>query len=222
MDAMTGKTRGFTAGDLRRRASGVLAPVERSPEIATAIPANRGDFSLNPALKDAMDAADRRRPAAVLVPVVDRGGEATVLLTQRPDHMSSHAGQISFPGGKMEPSDRTPAETALREAHEEIGLEPHFADVLGFLEPYQTSTGFRIAPAVAIVRPDFSLKLDPREVDEVFEVPLGFLMSEEHHELHWRRWQGSRRYYYAMPYGHRYIWGATAGIIRNLYEWLYR
>ena len=158
----------FSAAELRRRADGILGPVSGLLEIPMAAPAQRGDFSLNPDLQAGMDAADRRQPAAVLVPIIDRGSEATVLLTQRPDHMAAHAGQISFPGGKMEPHDRTPADTALREAREEVGLDPAHAEVIGFLEPYQTSTGFRIAPAVAIVRPDFALQLDPAEV--VFKI----------------------------------------------------
>lgn len=216
-------TERFTAEDLRDRARGVLIPPSDRQTLLVEEPPRRSDFDLNPemdAVRDAYNPA--RTPAAVLVPVVDRRPEATVLFTQRPSHMRAHAGQISFPGGRMEEGDTSPAHTALRETHEETGIEATFVEVIGFLESYQTSTGFRVAPAVGIVSPKFTLSPDPGEVEDVFEVPLRFLMSAENHELHSRPWRGSRRYYYAMPYEDRYIWGATAGMLRNLYDWLYR
>ncbi len=211
----------FSADDLRGRAQGVLTPAEAWESLLVEGPAARGDFDLNPEV-DAY-AADLRsgRPAAVLVPVVDRGSEATVLLTQRTSHLRAHAGQIAFPGGGMEDGDTSLAQTALRETQEETGLAPDFIEVIGFLQSYQTSTGFRIAPAVGIVRPGFTLQPDASEVEDVFEVPLSFLMQAENHELHSRPWHGTRRYYYAMPYENRYIWGATAGMLRNLYDLLY-
>lgn len=213
----------FSAAELRRRAQGVLAETTRFDTLPVDEPARRSDFDLNPEMDPVRDAfSDKKRPAAVLIPVIDRGSEATVLLTQRTATLRSHGGQISFPGGRMEESDTTPAHTALRETHEETGIAPDFVDVIGFLEPYQTSTGFRVAPAVGIVKPEFTLRPDASEVEDVFEVPLGFLMNAENHELHSRPWRGSRRYYYAMPYEDRYIWGATAGMLRNLYDWLYR
>ncbi len=213
----------FTAADLRRRAEGVLTPPADRRKILVDEPPRRSDFDLNPGMDPARDAlSDEKRPAAVLIPIIDRRPEATILLTQRTAHLRSHAGQISFPGGRMEEGDISPAHTALRETNEETGIEADFVDVIGFLESYQTSTGFRVAPAVGIVSAGFTLEPDSGEVEDVFEVPLRFLMCSQNHELHSRPWQGSRRYYYAMPYEDRYIWGATAGMLRNLYDWLYR
>jgi len=213
----------FTTRELRSRAAAALIqPGDRLVILGGKL-SRRSDYDLNPQMSPASDAAgDESRPAAVLIPVIDRVPEATILLTQRTAHLRTHAGQIAFPGGRMEEGDASPVHTALREAEEEIGLAPDLVEVLGFLESYQTSSGYRIAPAVGIVRPDFDPAPDAGEVEDVFEVPLRFLMNAENHELHSRPWRGSRRYYYAMPYGERYIWGATAGMLRNLYDWLYR
>jgi len=157
----------------------------------------------------------------VLVPVVDRP-EPTVLLTLRTAALQSHAGQIAFPGGKIEASDATPLAAALREAHEEVGLDRSLVDPIGYLDLYLTFSGFRILPAVACVDPAFKAMLNPTEVDDVFEVPLAFLMNVQNHALHSRDDQrGVVRRYYAMPFGERYIWGVTAGIVRNLYERIY-
>lgn len=160
------------------------------------------------------------RPAAVLVPVVARV-KPTLLLTLRASALPTHAGQIAFPGGKIDEGDRDPLAAALREAKEEIGLDARFAQPLGYLDPYLSGTGFRIVPAVALVTADYQLALNRREVEDAFEVPLDFLMEPANHARHSREWQGITRSYYAMPYGERYIWGATAGIIRRLYERLY-
>jgi 8-oxo-dGTP pyrophosphatase MutT (NUDIX family) len=157
------------------------------------------------------------RPAAVLIPVIDHP-EPTVLLTQRSAHLNEHAGQISFPGGKIEATDASPLDAALREAEEEVGLTREFVDPIGYLDLYGTSFGFRILPTVARVKPGFRLRISPAEVDEAFEVPLAFLMNPAKHELHTKEFRGIERIYYAMPYGERYIWGATAGILRVLYE----
>jgi 8-oxo-dGTP pyrophosphatase MutT (NUDIX family) len=157
------------------------------------------------------------RPAAVLIPVIDHP-EPTVLLTQRSAHLNEHAGQISFPGGKIEATDASPLDAALREAEEEVGLTREFVDPIGYLDLYGTSFGFRILPTVARVKPGFKLRISPAEVDEAFEVPLAFLMNPAKHELHTKEFRGIERIYYAMPYGERYIWGATAGILRVLYE----
>ena len=161
------------------------------------------------------------RPAAVLIPVVDHE-EPTVLLTLRSAHLADHAGQISFPGGKIEATDASPLDTALREAQEEIGHGHAFVDPIGYLGVYGTSFGFRILPTVARVRPGFKLKINRSEVDDAFEVPLAFLMDPANHQLHSREFRGVERTYYAMPYAERYIWGATAGILRVLYERIYQ
>ena len=160
------------------------------------------------------------RPAAVLIPVVDHG-EPTVLLTQRSPHLADHAGQIAFPGGKIEATDASPCESALREAEEEIGLVRSFVDPLGYLGVYGTSFGFRILPTLARVRPGFKLKLNHSEVDDAFEVPLAFLMDPANHQIHNKEFRGIERSFYAMPFAERYIWGATAGILRILYERIY-
>jgi 8-oxo-dGTP pyrophosphatase MutT (NUDIX family) len=160
------------------------------------------------------------RPAAVLIPIVDHP-EPTVLLTQRSPHLADHAGQIAFPGGKIDATDASPRDAALREAEEEVGLDRAFVDPLGYLGVYGTSFGFRILPTVARVRPGFSLRINRSEVDDAFEVPLAFLMNPSNHQLHAREFRGVERTYYAMPFAERYIWGATAGILRVLYERIY-
>ena len=157
------------------------------------------------------------RPAAVLIPVVDHP-EPTVLLTQRSPNLSSHAGQIAFPGGKIDVTDASPLDAALREAEEEVGLDRSFVDPIGYLDVYGTAFGFRILPTVARVRPGFTLKINEGEVDDAFEVPLAFLMDPTNHQLHSKEFRGMERSYYAMPFAERYIWGATAGILRVLYE----
>jgi 8-oxo-dGTP pyrophosphatase MutT (NUDIX family) len=157
------------------------------------------------------------RPAAVLIGVVDHP-QPTVLLTQRSAHLNDHAGQISFPGGKIDPTDASPLDAALREAEEEVGLDRRFIDPIGYLDLYATSFGFRILPTVARVRPGFSLRINEAEVDDAFEVPLSFLMNPDNHQIHSKEFRGIERSYYAMPFAERYIWGATAGILRVLYE----
>jgi 8-oxo-dGTP pyrophosphatase MutT (NUDIX family) len=184
-----------------------------------AAPATRGDLDLDPALWERAGVA-ATRPAAVLVPVVDRS-DPTVLLTQRTAELPSHAGQIAFPGGKMDPHDATPAAAAMREAGEEIGLAHGLIEPIGYLDLYLTFSGFRIVPTVARVAPDYRLTINPSEVADAFEVPLAFLMDAQNHALHSRDWKGVSRRYYAMPFGERYIWGVTAGILRNLYERIY-
>ena len=160
------------------------------------------------------------RPAAVLIPVVDHP-QPTVLLTQRSAHLSDHAGQISFPGGKIDATDASPLDAALREASEEVGLQREFIDPIGYLDLCATSFGFRILPTVARVKPGFRLRINENEVDDAFEVPLAFLMDPDNHQLHSKQFRGMERTYYAMPFAERYIWGATAGILRVLYERIY-
>jgi 8-oxo-dGTP pyrophosphatase MutT (NUDIX family) len=201
------------------RARGRLR-LEVPPALADPLAAGaRGDLDLNPSMWERAGVS-ATKPAAVLIPVIDRS-QPTVLLTQRTKELASHAGQIAFPGGKIDASDATPAAAALREASEEIGLAPTLVEPLGYLDLYLTFSGFRILPTVARVKPDFTLTLNPWEVTETFEVPLEFLMRPEHHERHSRDWKGINREYYAIPFGDHYIWGITAGIVRNLYERVY-
>ena len=157
------------------------------------------------------------KPAAVLVPLVMRGDGLQVILTRRSTHLPTHAGQIAFPGGRCEDSDADVGATALREAHEEIGLDPAYVTLVGVSDAYETVTGFAVTPVVAIVDPAATFTPDPREVDEIFEVPLAFLMDTANHEPHAREYNGVARRFYAMPYGDYYVWGATAGIVRALY-----
>jgi 8-oxo-dGTP pyrophosphatase MutT (NUDIX family) len=207
---------GLNAATLRGLAPARLAPSLGLGDLARPPGREPSDYDLDgdpadPAL------AVRARAAAVLLPIVDRPGGLSMLLTLRAADLRAHSGQVAFPGGKIDAGE-TPLEAALREAREEIGLEERFVEPLGWLDPYLTGTGFRIAPLVALVDPAFALKLNRREVDEVFETPLAFLMDAANHRLEEREWQGRRRKYYAMPYQGRYIWGATAGILRNLHE----
>lgn len=157
-------------------------------------------------------------PASVLFPIVLRPAAPTVLLTQRTAHLKDHPGQISFPGGRAEPEDPSPAHTALREAEEEIGLPAGRVEIAGYLPEYRTGTGFRVTPVVAMVTPPFDLRPDPFEVAEVFEVPLAFLLDPVNHKRHALHYRGRLRHYYAMPYGDYFIWGATAGMIMSLYQ----
>jgi 8-oxo-dGTP pyrophosphatase MutT (NUDIX family) len=189
------------------------------------IPPGLGDASIVPMTGD--QGTDRMlgiiakekpiRPAAVLIGVVDHP-QPTVLLTQRSEHLNDHAGQISFPGGKIDPTDASPLDAALREAWEEVGLERRFVEPIGYLDLYATSFGFRILPTVARVEPGFSLRVNAAEVDDAFEVPLSFLMNPANHQIHSKEFRGMERTFYAMPFAERYIWGATAGILRVLYE----
>jgi len=157
------------------------------------------------------------RPASVLVPLIDRAPGITVLLTQRTDDMPSHAGQIAFPGGRRQADDVDAVATALRETEEEVGLSRRFIDVVGPVDHYRTGTGYEITPIVGIVRPGFTIHADPREVADVFEVPLEHFLDEVNHKIGSRLYNGHERRYYAMPYGERYIWGATAGMLKNLH-----
>jgi 8-oxo-dGTP pyrophosphatase MutT (NUDIX family) len=182
----------------------------------TAQGVRRGDLDLDPALWERAGVS-ATKPASVLVPIVDRSAP-TVLLTQRTADLTSHAGQVAFPGGRIDPADESPVAAALREAKEEVGLAPTLVEPIGYLDLYLTFSGFRILPTVARVKPEFTLTLNPGEVTEAFEVPLEFLMNPANHQRKTRDWKGIARDYYAMPFGDHYIWGVTAGILRNLYE----
>jgi 8-oxo-dGTP pyrophosphatase MutT (NUDIX family) len=157
----------------------------------------------------------RPKPAAVLVGVFERDGAAQVLLTQRKSTLSKHAGQIAFPGGRLDGSE-TPLDAALREAEEEIGLARRFVTPLGFLDGYLTVTGYFVVPVVARVAQGFELRAQADEVDDIFDVPLSFIMRASNRETHSREWNGLQRHYFVYPYGDRYIWGATAGMLKNL------
>ncbi len=184
-----------------------------------AIIPKRGDHDIDPVLKAIADVRPIK-PAAVLVPIVARE-RPMILLTQRTAHLTDHAGQISFPGGKIDAEDRTPLDAALREAEEEIGLGRGFVSPIGYLDLYLTTRGYRIVPLVACVRPDFSLALNRSEVDDAFEVPLDFVMDLANHRRHSREWNGMQRSYFEIVFGDRNIWGVTAGILRNLHERIY-
>ncbi|MGH6620607.1 MAG: CoA pyrophosphatase [Alphaproteobacteria bacterium] len=174
----------------------------------------RGDHDLNPGMAKPTELVQ----AAVLVPIVERREGLTVLLTQRTDHLSAHAGQISFPGGRLEATDASLEAAALRETEEEVGLTRDRIEVVGQLDLYVTRTGFEVTPVVGIVTPPFALTPDPFEVADVFEVPLSFIIDPANHLKQSRQHNGIQRQFYVLPYDDRYIWGATAGMLVNLSE----
>lgn len=203
----------MAAHELEQRLRARLDPLHAIGEAVT-----RSDRDLNPdwAAPDVV-----LRPAAVLAPIVKRAEGWTMLFTQRAEETPAHPGQVSFPGGRVQESDADAVDTALRETFEEIGLGRGFIEPLGAWDRYETGTGFRITPILGLVEPGFELTLDPREVASVFEAPLSFLFDPANHERREAVWKGQTRAYYAMPYGDRFIWGATAGMIRALWERLY-
>ena len=190
----------------------------RAPDAHSPAMALKGDHSLNPGMAVKKDL----RPAAVLVPIVAREPEPTVLFTLRTAHLVHHAGQISFPGGHMEESDARPEDAALRETEEEVGLDRRHVRVIGRLDRYVTRTGFDVTPVVGLVAPPFAVSPDATEVADVFEVPLDFLLDPANHLRDSRTVEGTVRHFYAMRWRERYIWGATAGMLMNLYEFLRR
>jgi 8-oxo-dGTP pyrophosphatase MutT (NUDIX family) len=189
---------------------------------ASAIPWSP-EFSVEPASAEPASAGGRPPvPAAVLVPIVVRDAAPAVLLTMRTAHLHDHAGQVSFPGGRVDAGDADPVATALRETEEEVGLARRHVEVLGCLPEYRTGTGFLVTPVVALVHPPFTLVPDEFEVAEIFEAPLDFLMDGANHERRSAEFPPptGRRSFYAMPYGRHFIWGATAAMLRNLYHFL--
>jgi 8-oxo-dGTP pyrophosphatase MutT (NUDIX family) len=208
MDAVI---RPFSAQDFRMRAIH-----EHGPHAD----ADYGDHRWNPGAEP-LFVRSALRDAAVLIPVVDHGDRATVLLTKRAERLRSHSGQVAFPGGRIDETDPSPEDAALRETEEEIGLDRGFIDVIGRMPDYVSGSGYRIAPVLSIVRPGFLLTINTDEVDDAFEVPLSFLMDPANHNRDSRIWENKERFFYTMPYGGRNIWGVTAGIIRTLYERLY-
>ena len=173
--------------------------------------------------KEALFAHRPPAQAAVLVPLILRD-EITVLLTQRTAHLSTHSGQVAFPGGRCDPDDPSVTATALREAYEEVGLPAQHVEVLGTLPIYETGTAFKVTPVVALVQPVVNLQPNPDEVADIFEVPLSFLLNPANHNRHCLQWQGQMREWFSMPYQdgtqERYIWGATAGMLRNFYRFM--
>jgi 8-oxo-dGTP pyrophosphatase MutT (NUDIX family) len=208
----------LSADDLRRLARARLA-AEPAADAFSSLLARRGDHALDGLTIDPQTVA-AARPAAVLAPIIPRPEGLTVLLTLRAAHLRSHSGQVAFPGGKIDAGE-TPGETALREAREEIGLASNLVEPLGWLDPYLTGTGYRVTALVALIDPAFAPTRNPDEVADVFETPFAFLMDAANHRLEERQWRGRTRKFYAMPHGERYIWGVTAGILRNLYERLF-
>jgi 8-oxo-dGTP pyrophosphatase MutT (NUDIX family) len=201
----------YSAEDFRRRVRDRLS-ADRGAAV--------GDHVFNPGIAEQFLAMERQ-PAAVLIPVVHREPEATVLFTERTGGLRRHAGQISFPGGRIDPDDAGPEAAALREAQEEIGLKAEFVETLCLAPDYLTGSGYHVAPVIAIIRPDFDLNLNPAEVADVFEVPLSFLMNQANFRRGSRMLGGAMRSFFEIPYENRYIWGITAGMIRILYERLY-
>ncbi len=201
----------FNADAFRKRARGLAG--EKNDF-------RHGDHLLNPDIVARL-AQENLRDAAVLVPVVDRGAEAGLILTRRTQSMRQHSGQVAFPGGAVDAEDGSPEAAALREAHEEIGLEAGFVETIGRLPAYLTTTGFRITPVIALVQPDYALTINREEVDAAFEVPFAFVMNPDNHRRESRVWEGRERFYYSMPYLEHHIWGVTAGILRVLYERLH-
>lgn len=200
------------SADLARLLRARLDPLDRITD------AQRSDRDLNP---DWVAPDVELRPAAVLAPIIMRPNGWTMLFTQRAEETPAHPGQISFPGGRVQASDESPLDTALRETFEEIGLARDLIAPLGAFDRYETGTGFRITPIVGLIKPGFELRLDPREVASVFEAPLSFLFDPANHERREGEWRGVKRAYYAMPYREHFIWGATAGMVRALYQRLY-
>lgn len=201
----------FSAAAFRARASKETGEVD---------PMNYGDHLLNPDIITRIS-GKTLRDAAVLVPLVDYGEDTRIILTQRTAQMRTHSGQVAFPGGAIDPEDGSAEVAAMREAEEEIGLPRSFVEPVGRLPQYLAPTGFRITPVLAVVRRDYPMEINPNEVDDAFEVPFSFLMDPSNHKRESRIWEGKERHFYTMPYGERYIWGVTAGILRTLYERLY-
>jgi 8-oxo-dGTP pyrophosphatase MutT (NUDIX family) len=202
--------------DLLRRLQTRLDPLSQAVGLAAA-PA-RSDFDLNPAFRPANQAP--LKPAAVLAPIVLRPEGFTILLTKRTADMPTHAGQVAFPGGRIQPGEDA-VSAALRETEEETGIAARHIEPVGAFEAYQTVTGYAVAPIVGLVAPDFTLNPDPREVAAVFEAPAAFLFNPANHETHARAWGDAERRFYVMPYLDHFIWGATAGMLRSLYLRLY-
>nr|USU30907.1 CoA pyrophosphatase [Methylobacterium sp. OTU13CASTA1] len=200
--------------------------IDRAARYLDAEPPGPGDPTANPRGDHDLDGIDvvppgPHRNAAVLVPVVPRPDGLGVVFTVRSAHLRDHSGQIAFPGGKIDPTDATPADAALREAREEIGVEAGAIRTLGYLDPYLSATGFLVMPVLGLVDPAATLRLNPDEVADTFEAPLSYLLDPGRRRIETATWQGRTRRYYVIAYGDHRIWGVTAGIVNNLHERLY-
>lgn len=203
-----GQSNQFSLNEVRRQFADRLRFDDREHD---------GDYQLNPDFRKYL-VDNATRDAAVLIGLIEREAEVNVLLTKRAEQLNSHSGQVAFPGGKIDHSDGSPEAAALREAHEEVGLEPQRVEIIGRMPDYYSGSGFRIAPVLGVVDPAVELVANPEEVDYVFEVPLSFLMNPDNHRQASRVFQGRERFYLEMPYGEHFIWGVTAGIIRVLHD----
>lgn len=202
----------FSLDDFRHRAWQAQSD---APQVET------GDFHFNPDLEEIIRNGAQRE-AAVLIGVLEGKSGPSVLLTERTATLRSHSGQIAFPGGRVDDTDRTYAEAALRECEEEVGIGGEHLEIVGEMPVYFTGSGYRIHPVLAVISGDYNLQANEEEVASIFDVPLSFLMDEGNHQKSSREWQGKTRYFYEMPYENRYIWGVTAGILRVMFERLYR
>ena len=198
----------FSAEIVRRRLSDKLSNLTDTQD---------GDYYLNPDLREDI-VGNAQKHAAVLIGMIERAEEVHIILTKRAEALSSHSGQIAFPGGKIDEDDASPEAAALREAWEEIGLDINEVEILGRLPDYYTGSGFRVAPVIGFVREHAEFEINPAEVDYMFEVPLSFLMNRDNHLRSSRIFQGKERHYYEMPFDGHYIWGVTAGMIRVLHD----
>lgn len=203
-------------GPMLDRLQRILAPLPALSDLPRSFdPAAGGDHALNPGAPSLIRPG-LLTPAAVLVPVIRHRAGPSVLLTRRTDTLAKHSGQVAFPGGRLDDTDADLAQCALRETEEEVGLARDHVGVIGALSPYITVTGYVVTPVVGIVEPGFDLVPNPAEVADVFEVPLAFLLDDRNHKRHGGSFNGTRREWWAIPYGPHYIWGATAGMLRDL------
>ena len=180
-----------------------------------------GDYQMNEGMRDSV-IANAKKHAAVLIGLIERKGCVNVILTKRTEALNNHSGQVAFPGGRIDADDSSPEAAALREAWEEIGLDINEVEIMGRLPDYYTGSGYRVAPIIGFVREGADFEINPDEVDYMFEVPLVFLMDETNHTTTSRMWKERERFFYEMPYEDHYIWGVTAGMIRVLYDRVFK